>query len=528
MSNTIPIGDIPKYTRKDFVSDQVVRWCPGCGDYAILASIQKALPQVGIRKEDIVFISGIGCSSRFPYYMDTYGMHTVHGRAPTIATGLKVANPDLSVWIVTGDGDGFSIGGNHVLHICRRNVDVNLLLFNNRIYGLTKGQYSPTSEVGKRTKSTPMGSIDRDINPCAVALSAEATFVARTIDTDPKHMDKIFVEASSHKGTSFMEILQNCVIFNDGAWEHVSKRKTRAEHAVFLEHGEPLVFGVNGDKGIRLNGFNVEVVELGDEYTEDDLLVHDQHNPIQAHIVSRMTYPDFPVPMGVIYKADATIYEEALMSQVEAARENKAPDLNRLFFSDDTWTVEGDDSYSTQEMRGLAFAQTVDDVASEFDESYVESMKDGAPISGVGDSEIHEGLAHDPISSLVNMEREVIGLSVDASVKDAVDLMQEKNIGSLILKDNAGHPVGIFTEYDLLRKVATQVEDLASAMVADYMTQNPDTLPAHAPIAQALHLMSIHNYRHVPITDNNNMVVGIISFRDVVHYIEQYFDTEQA
>jgi 2-oxoglutarate/2-oxoacid ferredoxin oxidoreductase subunit beta len=527
MSNTIPIDDIPKYSRKDFVSDQVVRWCPGCGDYAILAAIQKSLPQVGIRKEDIVFISGIGCSSRFPYYMDTYGMHTVHGRAPTVATGLKVANPDLSVWVVTGDGDGLSIGGNHLLHIFRRNVDVNILLFNNRIYGLTKGQYSPTSEVGKKTKSTPMGSIDRDINPCAVALSTEATFVARTLDADTKHMEKLFIEASSHAGTSFMEILQNCVIFNDGAFEHVTDRKLRPQNALYLEHGQPMVFGEDKDKGIRMNGFTLEVVELGDEYTEADLLVHDMHNPTLAYMISRMSYPQFPVPMGIIYQAQAPVYEQEVIGQVATAKDKRTPDLNALYFSDDTWTVAGEAAYDTAEMRSLAFGQT-SDVASEFDEAYIESMKDEAPISGIQATDIHEGLAQDPIVNLVDMERDIITMQAKDTLQDALTLMTDKNIGALVITDEQNRPIGIFTEFDVLRKVVAQVEDLSGALLAEYMTRNPDTLPAHAPIAQALQLMSVHKYRHVPITDEGNVVIGIISFRDVVRYIETYFDTNDV
>ncbi len=526
MSNTIPIQDIPEYSRKDFVSDQVVRWCPGCGDYAILSSIQKTLPQIGVRKEDIVFISGIGCSSRFPYYMDTYGMHTVHGRAPTVATGLKVANPDLSVWIVTGDGDGFSIGGNHILHLARRNVDVNMLLFNNRIYGLTKGQYSPTSEVGKRTKSTPMGSIDRDINPCAVALSAEATFVARTLDADTKHMEPVFVEAASHRGTSFIEILQNCVIFNDGAFSHVADRKQRPDNALYLEHGEPMVFGADKDKGIRINGFTLEVVELGDEYTVDDLLVHDKHNAALAYIIARMTYPDFPVPMGVIYQAEAPVYEEALMGQVAVAREKKAPDLHSLYFSDDIWTVAGDTSYSNDDLRAQSFGQT--DVASEFDEAYMESLKDEAPISGIEEGAVYEGLAHDPLSSLVNMDRELISLEAGATVAEAVKLMQERNIGALVITDPQQRPVGIFTEYDILRRVAAKLDNMSTVKLAEVMTKNPDTLTADAPIAHALKLMGDYQYRHLPITDAAGVVVGIISFRDVVNYIEQYFDTAEG
>lgn len=519
---TIPLNDIPKYTRKDFVSDQVVRWCPGCGDYAILAAIQKTMPQIGVRKEDIVFISGIGCSSRFPYYMDTYGMHTVHGRAPTVATGLKVANPDLSVWVVTGDGDGFSIGGNHILHVNRRNVDLNILLFNNRIYGLTKGQYSPTSEVGKRTKSSPMGSIDRDINPVAVALSAESTFIARTLDVDNKHMEAIFKAAAQHKGTSFMEILQNCVIFNDGAWNHVADKHQRADNALYLEHGKPMVFGKERDKGIRANGFALEVVTLGDGVSEADLVVHDQTNHALAYLLSQMTFPDFPVPVGIIYQSDAPVYEQEVMAQVEAAKAKREPDLQSLFYSDDTWTVEGETGYSDTELRALSFGQT--EAPSEFDESYMENLKSGTPISGTFRSAVHEGLATDPISSLVDMERKVVTIDAGANLAEAIGLMQSKGIGALVVTDENQRPIGIFTEFDVLKKVATLVENLTAAQVGDYMTRNPDVLAATAPIAQALHLMRVHQYRHLPIVDEKQVVIGMVSFRDVVHYIETYFN----
>ncbi len=521
MSDVIPINDIPKYTRKDFVSDQTVRWCPGCGDYAILASVQKALPAIGIRKEDIVFISGIGCSSRFPYYMDTYGMHTVHGRAPTVATGLKLSNPELSVWLVTGDGDGLSIGGNHMLHICRRNVDVNILLFNNRIYGLTKGQYSPTSPVGKKTKSTPMGSIDRDINPAAVALSAEATFVARTLDADTRHMDPVLQDAAAHKGTSFVEILQNCVIFNDGAFNHVADRSTRADNALYLEHGKPMIFGADNDKGIRLNGFKLEVVDLGEHFSEDDLLIHDETDPTLAYLISKMEHPTHPVPMGVIYRNDAPVYEQEVMTQVhEAVGQRGEPDLHALFHADDTWTVSEEAGAMEVDAEGSS-------VVSEFDEAYVETVE--RELSGDEDyfqpSEIHQGLEDDPISNL-NFTADVLTVGPDASLKTAIDKMQANNIGSILITDEAGHPIGIFTEFDVLVKVAGQVEDLEGALVAEYMTSNPDSLPAYMPIANALHLMAVHHYRHVPIVDDEGVAVGIISFRDIVRYIETYFDPE--
>src|SRR6266481_6611277 len=254
-------------TRKDFITDQEVRWCPGCGDYAILAAVQKTMPEFGIAPENTVFISGIGCSSRFPYYMNTYGFHTIHGRAPAFATGLKISRPDLDVWVVTGDGDGLSIGGNHLIHVLRRNVDLKILLFNNKIYGLTKGQYSPTSEVGKVTKSTPAGSVDFPFNPITVALGAEASFVARSVDVETRHLQDIVRRAHEHRGTSFVEILQNCNVFNDGAFADVTEKATKADSTLVLEHGKPLLFGKNHDKGIRLRDFQPEVVHLGDGIT---------------------------------------------------------------------------------------------------------------------------------------------------------------------------------------------------------------------------------------------------------------------
>jgi 2-oxoglutarate ferredoxin oxidoreductase subunit beta len=279
-------------TRKDFVSDQTVRWCPGCGDYAILAQMQKVLPELGIAKEKIVFISGIGCSSRFPYYMNTYGIHSIHGRAPTLATGLKIANPDLSVWIITGDGDGLSIGGNHLLHTLRRNIDVNIILFNNRIYGLTKGQYSPTSPRGTRTKSSPMGSLEQPLNPLSVAIGAEATFIARTVDTNIKHLAETLRRAAAHKGTSFVEIYQNCVIFNDKAFAYATDSKVKEENVLILEHGQPMIFGKNRDKGIRLNELVPEVVSL-DIVAQEDLLVHNENAP-EWSIMKTLRSPVWP------------------------------------------------------------------------------------------------------------------------------------------------------------------------------------------------------------------------------------------
>lgn len=330
-------------TKKDFESDQEVRWCPGCGDYAILAQIQKLMPTLGISREDFAFISGIGCSSRFPYYMETYGMHSIHGRAPAIATGLKVARPDLSVWVVTGDGDALAIGGNHFIHAMRRNIGLKIILLNNRIYGLTKGQYSPTSEIGKKTKTTPLGSIDRPFSPVSLALGAGATFVARTIDADPGHMYQVLERAAAHQGTAFVEIFQNCIVFNDGAYEGISDKKTRDDNRLLLEHGKPLVFGKNRDKGIRLRGLEPEVVELGAGIVESDLVVHDEaaaHGAL-AFFLSQFDAPQFPVPLGVFRAVEAPAYEELNRQLHAEARARRGPGkLADLFNRGDTWTIK--------------------------------------------------------------------------------------------------------------------------------------------------------------------------------------------
>lgn len=335
----------PTLTRKDFVSDQEVRWCPGCGDYSILAQMQRVLPELGIQRENIVFISGIGCSSRFPYYMNTYGIHSIHGRAPTLATGLKVARPDLSVWVVTGDGDGLSIGGNHLIHCIRRNLDINILLFNNRIYGLTKGQYSPTSLPGHKTKSSPMGSVEQSFNPISVAIGAEATFVARTADRNTKHLAETLKRAAAHKGTSFVEIYQNCNIYNDGAWFHVTEGEGKTENALYLEHEQPMIFGKEKDKGIALRGWTPEVVDLGNGVNEEDLLKHDESldSSALAYLLSRMSHPEYPVPLGVFRCVDRPSYESQIIEQGEASVQQKGEgNLAAFFHGADTWTVAGD------------------------------------------------------------------------------------------------------------------------------------------------------------------------------------------
>jgi 2-oxoglutarate/2-oxoacid ferredoxin oxidoreductase subunit beta len=348
----IPPGDrgiteassgVATLTRSDFVSDQEVRWCPGCGDYAILAAVQSVMPELGIPREKIVFVSGIGCSSRFPYYMNTYGMHGIHGRAPAIATGVATARPDLQVWVVTGDGDGLSIGGNHLIHALRRNVNLKILLFNNQIYGLTKGQYSPTSEKGKVTKSTPFGSLETPFNPISLALAAEATFVARTYDVERKHLPNILRRAAAHRGSAFVEIYQNCNIFNDGAFLALTAKGGGANR-VYLEDGKPIRFGADHEKGVvmRRDG-SLEIVNVR-EAGEDKLLVHDEHreDPSLAYALSRIADgPTMPTPLGVFREIDRPVYGDGMEHQLRAAAEQQGPgDLERLLKSGDTWRVE--------------------------------------------------------------------------------------------------------------------------------------------------------------------------------------------
>ncbi|MHB1844702.1 MAG: 2-oxoacid:ferredoxin oxidoreductase subunit beta [Deltaproteobacteria bacterium] len=329
-------------TKKDFQSDQEVRWCPGCGDYAILAQVQKVMPEFGIPRHEIVFISGIGCSSRFPYYMNTYGMHSIHGRAPAFATGLKTSRPELSVWVVTGDGDGLSIGGNHMIHVLRRNVDLKILLFNNRIYGLTKGQYSPTSELGKKTKSTPFGSVDAPFSPVQLALGAGATFVARSVDVDPVHLTNTVRAAAQHKGAAFVEIYQNCNVFNDNAFTYMTEKAVKADAQVVLEAGKPLVFGKQKDKAIRLNAkLQPEVFMLGKDGDVSQAVVHDPENEMLAFMLAHLGPPHFPTPVGVFRSVARPTYD-AMMNEQEKdvlAKKGKG-DLKKLLNSGETWVVK--------------------------------------------------------------------------------------------------------------------------------------------------------------------------------------------
>ncbi|QVL33460.1 2-oxoacid:ferredoxin oxidoreductase subunit beta [Telmatocola sphagniphila] len=334
---------LPTLTAKDLASDQEIRWCPGCGDYSILAQMKKALTTVGVPREKMVFVSGIGCSSRFPYYMNTYGFHTIHGRAPTFATGLRLARPDLQVWVVTGDGDGLSIGGNHLIHALRRNVDIKVLLFNNEIYGLTKGQYSPTSRLGTKTKSSPQGSIDKPLRPLSVALAAEASFVARTIDIDVQHLTNTLQRAAAHKGSAFIEIYQNCKIFNDGVFEYTTDKSVKSDNVLYLEHGKPMIYGKDRNKGIRLNGLSLESVAIGNGVQIDDLLMHDEKadEPTLASLLSRMVCPDLPECVGVLRSVQRPTLEELQQKQMDDLIKARGPgDLEKLFKNDDLWVVE--------------------------------------------------------------------------------------------------------------------------------------------------------------------------------------------
>ena len=337
-------GTLPPLKAKDFASDQDVRWCPGCGDYSILKQVQSVFAELGLDKDKVAVISGIGCSSRFPYYMETYGMHSIHGRAPAFASGLKMANPDLSVWVISGDGDGFSIGGNHLLHMLRRNFDLNMLIFNNQIYGLTKGQYSPTSEVNKRTKSTPMGSIDHPVNPGAFAMGCNASFVGRSMDRDPKHLKQMLHRANAHEGASFLEIYQNCNIFNDGAFFAFTDRETKEINCLFLEDDKPLVFGKERSKGIRINGLRPEVVELGNGYSESDLWIHDEKDIFKASMLTRFfddprSEEALPRPFGVIYAVERPTYESQMFAQLETAKAETI-DLDAMIAGNKTWEIK--------------------------------------------------------------------------------------------------------------------------------------------------------------------------------------------
>jgi 2-oxoglutarate ferredoxin oxidoreductase subunit beta len=508
-------SEFQQLTRKDFVSDQEVRWCPGCGDYAILAQMQRVLPELGIPREQIVFISGIGCSSRFPYYMNTYGVHSIHGRAPTLASGLKVANPDLHVWVITGDGDGLSIGGNHLLHILRRNVNVNIILFNNRIYGLTKGQYSPTSLPGHKTYSSPMGSIEQSFNPISVAIGAEATFVARSVDRNTKHLAEMLRRAAAHKGTSFVEIYQNCNIYNDGAWFHITEADVKDDNTLIVEHGQPMIFGKEHDKGIRLNGLGPEVVKLGNGTSENALLVHDEtaDPPALAYMLSRMEFPNFPVPLGVLRCVERPVYEDQILAQGrEAVEQLGDADLSTLYQAADTWIVSEEDSVPAE--RDVVEEEISTDIPE-----IIPGIGDEDPLAPKSE---FQHLVINPISTIKLHIPEFI--APGASMLEAMALMEEKDAGCLLVSEDGVTLQGILAEGDFFMKVVGNDIDLASTPVEDVMTPNPITMKLADPIGYALHLMDLHGYRHIPVVDPAGRAVKVVSFRAALEFFTQLYD----
>lgn len=491
---------VPAQNRKDYSSDQEVRWCPGCGDYSILAQMQKVMPELGIARENIVFISGIGCSSRFPYYMNTYGMHSIHGRAPTIASGLKVARPDLHVFVITGDGDGFSIGGNHMLHVLRRNVNLSILLFNNRIYGLTKGQYSPTSLAGAKTKSSPMGSLEQPLNPVSVALAAEATFVARSVDTEIKHLGEILKRAAEHKGASFVEIFQNCNIFNDGAWDHVKDGKTKKDHTLILEHGKPMVFGTNNDKGIQLNRQTMqpEVVDIIDGDTSN-LLVHDEtrEDASLAYMLSRMTFPEFPVPLGVLRAVKRNVYEEGLQHQVAEAQGKKGKgDLRSLYLSSDIWTVSADGS-ENHPLRNKQTSSVVDDVVKEMMQGWSDSLSPAQMKAAT--TPVREYSLTAPVT-----------VPLGTSLADTLQAMKDKSATVAVVTGEGGKLVGVFRPGDAIR-VAVLVEDAASVKIEQCMGSQALSVDQDASLTRAIHLMAQSQLDCIPVVDGAGVPVGLLS-----------------
>ena len=509
-------------TKKDFVPDQDVRWCPGCGDYAILNAIQKVFPTLGIPRENFVVVSGIGCSSRFPYYMNTYGFHSIHGRAPTLATGVKLANPDLSVWVITGDGDGLSIGGNHLMHVLRRNLDVNILLFNNRVYGLTKGQYSPTSDVGMTTKTSPEGSIDQPINPLCFAIASQATFVARTVDKNPKHMSEIFTAAANHKGTSFVEIMQNCVIFNDKIWDGVANREVRDDRLIMMEHGEKLTFGKEKTKGIRLNGLQPEVVTVGEAgVTEDDIHTHDASDPspAYAYLLTQMQHPEYPTPMGVFRDVELPTYDDSLETQMKSALSTKGPgSLQHLLRGTEYWDVEGEDE---DHLSAVPHVRPDHERTEEMDVMAEQLTDDRVMVSDPLTKAIRRPikLALDKYGS-----EDVISIGSKDSISDAIELFQEHKIAALPVIDKE-RLVGIVTERDILMKVVGQPIDRDSTPVRSVMSRKPETLYAGSTIGEALNTLSSGHFRHLPIRSKDGKV-GLISVKGLMSYLGEVTRTE--
>ncbi len=522
MTPSTLVPDKPHYIKDDFVSGQDVRWCPGCGDYAILSVMQKTLADfTTTARENHVFISGIGCSSRFPYYMNAYGFHTIHGRAPAIATGLKLVRPDLTVWVVTGDGDGLSIGGNHLIHCLRRNVDLKIILVNNEIYGLTKGQYSPTSKMGKVAKSTPDGSIDYPINPLCIAIAAEATFIARTFDSDPRHMSQVFQAAMKHKGVAFIEVFQNCVIFNKDTHLPIVGRETREDRAIYLENGKPIIFGKNKDKGIKLNGLLPEIVDLAANPGETkNVLVHNakELSPNYSYLLTQLEYPEMPVPFGVFRDIQKPTYEEMLSEQVKAITQKRGVgNLKDILYTSEVWKVAAktkDVIKPVVEKKSLESATSGKNYWHEEEYSSLVKGGDAKPTSDKLQKLIMSELLQDFISKIPP-----IIVNPETSIAEVIDKMHEfPTKGCVLICGSDRKLVGIVSIRDILLKVAGLIKDPAKVPVKNIMTPKPECLDKSAPLSYALHKMSIGKFRHVPVLDNG-IPVGVVSTRDLIEYL---------
>ena len=525
MSPANPVEEKPHYTREDFVSGQDVRWCPGCGDYAILSVMQKSLADfTTTRRENHVFISGIGCSSRFPYYMKTYGFHTIHGRAPAIATGLKLVRPDLTVWVVTGDGDGLSIGGNHLIHCLRRNVDLKIILVNNEIYGLTKGQYSPTSRQNQVTKSTPDGSIDYPVNPLCIAIAAEATFIARTFDSDPRHMAQVFVQAMNHKGVAFIEVYQNCVVFNKDTHLPIVGREHRDDRAIYLEEGKPVIFGKNKDKGIKLNGLLPEVVDLAVRPDEaKNLVVHNTKDPSPnyAYLLTQLEHPEMPVPFGVFRDIKKPTYEEMLGVQVQAAvQKHGAGNLKDILYTEDVWKIEAKAKEVTKpitEKKPEAVTPAKSYWSEEEMVSLVGGQRPGEEVRP-GKDKLAKLIMNEKLSDFISKVPPII-VSPESSIQEMIDKMHQFPMkGCVLVCDKDKKIVGIASIRDILFKVAGSIQDPSRVAVKTIMTPKPECLDKDAPLSYALHKMSIGKFRHVPVLDNG-VPIGVVSTRDLIEYL---------
>ncbi|MEN8254581.1 MAG: thiamine pyrophosphate-dependent enzyme [Verrucomicrobiota bacterium] len=498
-------------TRKDFVSSSEVRWCPGCGDYAVLNSVQNVLPQLGIPKENYVFVSGIGCSSRFPYYLDTYGFHAIHGRAPAIATGVKVANPELSVWVVTGDGDGLSIGGNHLVHALRRNLDMNIILLNNKIYGLTKGQYSPTSEKGKITKTSPYGVIDEPINPLRIALASEATFVGRAVDTDPKHITEVLKAGAEHAGTAFVEILQSCVIFNKTAWADVSDRSRREDRLLYLEQGKPLIFGEKRNKGIILKGTKPKVVTIGEQgVTKKDLVVHDMfsEDPVYVAMLTEMDYPDFPLPVGIYHAAKKPLYEEELEKQIkEVTALRGRRNLQALLRGSEFWTVSG---------KGKSIKRSSGISALHNDESKVMDEQVQALLKSTDSLTASLKTTVGKIFYDYDYKRSKM-LSPRDSIATAIANFKASRIECILVGDSK-RLYGILSERDIIQNVVLTSVDRDRMPISSIMRPIYEIMDESNSLGDVINILSISGHRHVPIRLKDGGF-GLVTIRQILRFI---------